>query len=63
MITSVKATVAGLQIVDQPCGKCQGPMYIKPAPCFMRRHGWATVVKCVRCGFTAGYALRKPRRA
>ncbi len=63
MISTV-GVVAGLQIVDKKCPKCGSAMYVKPAPCFMKKTragGWATVIKCVRCGHTEGYQKRKRR--
>lgn len=63
MMTTVRRT-AGLEIAQgRPCAKCGGPMFIKPAPCFMRKKGWGTCVKCVRCGNTEGYQPRIRKRA
>ena len=59
MITTVSPT-AGLAIApNRRCLKCGSAMFIKPAPCFMRKHGWGTCVKCVKCGNTEGLSMAR----
>ena len=61
MIQAGKSVVAGLEIAEVKCPKCGRPMFIKPCPCFLRRKGWETCVKCVKCGHQAGYKKRRKR--
>lgn len=48
----------GLTWVEEVCQKCGGAMYIKRAPCWMHKQGWATAIRCVRCGWQKGFQHR-----
>lgn len=54
--------IAGLIVVSNRCVKCGSPMYLKPAPCFMKKRGWASCIRCIRCGYTEGYKMKKKKR-
>lgn len=49
----------GLDIAETRCRKCDAPMFIKTAPCFLKKRGWATSIKCIRCGHQEGYEKSK----
>ena len=63
MITSASIhKVAGLEIIDTPCSKCGSAMFIKICPCFLRRKGWETCARCVKCGEQIGLTKRERRK-
>jgi predicted nucleic-acid-binding Zn-ribbon protein len=47
-----------LDFVETPCKRCGNPMYRKVAPCFIRKKGFRTAIKCVKCGYQEGYERR-----
>jgi len=54
-----QSIVAGLDIAERRCRRCDAAMFIKTAPCFLKKLGWATAVKCVKCGRQEGYEKSK----
>jgi len=43
------------------CPKCGSPMFKKRAPCWLRRKGWSTAARCVKCGTQMGYERKRTK--
>lgn len=48
------AKMPGLEFTGQPCPRCGSAMFLKSAPCFLRRRGFSRAARCVGCGFQTG---------
>lgn len=50
------SAVPGIRIVAGVfCGACGGPVFLKSAPCFIRKKGFTRAIKCLKCGWQKGY--------
>ena len=58
-----ESPIPGLGLYAKPCPRCGSKMFIRGAPCFLRRTGVELVAKCLNPKCAKQIPVKKKRRA